>query len=127
VPPGVKTARPLTFLETCYGEPVLSVNREMIAVVVEDAWRCVEEVLFELVGTCNVKTLAIADNGVVALPRKRAGKTLEETRAECGVCLEVVDNRRQYLLVFFTLKLGLQSFAEIVARACGGSVKRGAV
>jgi len=66
------------------------VNRETIAVVVEDAQRCVEEVLFELVCTCNVKTLAIADNGVVVLPRKWAGKTLEETRAECGVCLEVV-------------------------------------
>jgi len=99
----------------------------MIAVVVEDARRCVEEVLFELVCTCNVKTLAIADNGVVVLPRKWAGTTLEETRAECGVCLEVVDNHRQYLLVFFTLKLGLQSLAEIVARACGGSVKGEAV
>ena len=102
-------------------------NREIIAVVVEDARRCVEEVLFELVCTCNAKTLAIADNGVVVLPRKWASKTLEETRAECGVCLGVVDNRRQYLLMFFTLKLGLQSLAEIVARACGGSVKGEAV
>jgi hypothetical protein len=103
------------------------VNREIVAVVVEDARRCVEEVLFELVCTCNVKALAIADNGVVALPRKWAGKTLEETRAECGVCLEVVDSRRQYLLVFFTLRIGLQNLAEIVARACGGTVKGEAV
>jgi len=99
------------------------VNREIIAVVVEDARRCVEDVLFELVCTCNVKTLAIADNGVVTLPHKWAGKALEEARAECGVCLEVVDNRRQYLLVFFTLKMGLRNLADIVARACNGAVK----
>jgi hypothetical protein len=99
------------------------VNREIITVVAEDARRCVEEVLFELVCTCNVKTLAIAHNGVVALPHKWAGKTLKEARAECGVCLEVVDSRRQYLLVFFTLKLGLRNLAEIVAKACNGAVK----
>jgi hypothetical protein len=98
------------------------VTREIVAVVVEDAQRCAEEVLFELVCTCNVKTLVIASNGVVVLPHKWAGKTLEEVRAECGVCLEVVDGRRQYLLVFFTLKMGLKNLAEIVARACGGTV-----
>lgn len=98
-------------------------SREIITVVAEDAQRCVEEVLFELVCTCNVKTLAIAHNGVVALPRKWAGKTLKEARAECGVCLEVVDSRRQYLLVFFTLKMGLRNLADIVARACNGAVK----
>ena len=98
-------------------------NREIIAVVAEDARRCVEEVLYELVCTCNVKTLAIADNGVVMLPYKWAGKTLKEARAECGVCLEVVDNHRQYLLVFFTLKMGLRNLADIVARACNGAVK----
>ena len=98
-------------------------SREIIAVVVEDARRCVEDVLFELVCTCNVKTLAIAHNGVVALPYKWAGKTLEEARAECGVCLEVVDSRRQYLLVFLTLKMGLRNLADIVARACNGAVK----
>jgi hypothetical protein len=38
-----------------------------------------------------------------------------------------VDSRRQYLLVFFTLKIGLQNLAEIVARACGGTVKGEAV
>jgi hypothetical protein len=99
------------------------VSREIITVVVEDAQRCVEEVLFELVCTCNVKTLAIAHNGVVALPRKWAGKTLEEARAEYGVCLEVVDSRRQYLLVFLTLKMGLRNLAEIVARACNGVIR----
>ena len=98
-------------------------NREIIAVVAEDAQRCVEDVLFELVCTCNVKTLAIAHNGVVALPYKWAGKTLEEARAECGVCLEVVDSRRQYLLVFLTLKMGLRNLADIVAKACNGAVK----
>jgi hypothetical protein len=99
------------------------VSREIITVVAEDAQRCVEEVLFELVCTCNIKTLAIADNGVVTLPHKWAGKTLEEARAECGVCLEVVDSRRQYLLVFFTLKMGLKNLADIVAKACNGAVK----
>ena len=59
----------------------------------------------------------------MALPRKWAGKTLEEAWAECGVCLEVVDSRRQYLLVFFTLKMGLRNLAEIVAKACNGAVK----
>lgn len=98
-------------------------NREIITVVAEDARRCVEEVLFELVCTCNVESLAIAHDGVVTLPRKWAGKTLEEARAECGVCLEVVDSRRQYLLVFFTLKMGLRNLAEIVAKACNGAVK----
>ena len=98
-------------------------SREIITVVAEDAQRCVEEVLFELVCTCNVKTLAIAHNGVVALPRKWAGKTLKEARAECGVCLEVVDSRRQYLLVFFTLKMGLKNLADIVVKACNGAVK----
>ncbi len=98
-------------------------NREIVTVVVEDAQRCVEEVLFELVCTCNVKTLAIAHNGVVALPHKWAGKTLKETRAECGICLEVMDSRRQYLLVFFTLKMGLRNLADIAAKACNGAVK----
>lgn len=96
--------------------------REIVIISVEDAQRCVEDKLFELICTCNIKTLVASHQGIITLPPKLAGKPLEEAKAECGICLEVVDGRRQYLLVFFTLKIGLRDLAEIVATACRGNV-----
>lgn len=85
---------------------------------VPNAQRCVEDVVFAIVCTCNLKTLVVARNGVVRLPPKYAGRPLEEARKECGICLEITDGEEQYLLVFLTLKLGLQNLAEIIASRC---------
>lgn len=85
---------------------------------VPNVQRCVEDVVFEIVCTCNLKTLVVASNGVVKLPPKYAGQPLEEAKKKCGICLEITDGEIQYLLIFLTLKLGLQNLAEIIAARC---------
>jgi len=85
---------------------------------VEDSKLCTEDVVFEIVCTCNLKALVIAKNGVVFAPAKYAGMTLEEIKKGCGICLEISDDERQYLLIFYTLKIGLENLVKIITDAC---------
>ncbi len=92
----------------------------MLEMLTRDAKRCVEDVVFEIVCTCNLKTLIYAEGGVVKLPPAHEGDRLESVvRRYCGaLCLAVRDSLRVYVLVFYTLKLGLENLAELIRDRC---------
>jgi hypothetical protein len=93
----------------------------MLEVFTRDAKRCVEDVVFEIVCTCNLKTLIYAEGGVVKLPPAHGGgelKAVVERYCGGGLCLSVRDNHRVYVLVFYTLKLGLENLAELIRDRC---------
>ncbi|MGC9051691.1 hypothetical protein [Pyrobaculum sp.] len=92
----------------------------MLEVFTRDAKRCVEDVVFEIVCTCNLKTLIYAEGGVVKLPPAHQGDKLEGVVGKyCGaLCLAVRDSHRIYVLVFYILKLGLENLAELIRDRC---------
>jgi len=51
-------------------------NMAMIKTV--NAQECVENVIFEIVCICNLKSLIIAEDNVVIAPRKYVGKNLDD-------------------------------------------------
>ncbi len=49
--------------------------------------------------------MVVARDGAVVVPPKYAGMSFEEVKEKvCGTCLEISDEKRQYLLAFYTLK-----------------------
>ena len=94
----------------------------MEKVEVADARRCVEDAVFELVCTCNLSELVIAENGVIRLPPKLAGRPISEYACSRD-CLVVSDGIRTYLLSFRVLgKMSLSDLARLVESICA---KRG--
>jgi len=86
---------------------------------VQNADLCVRDVVFEIVCTCNLETVVVARDGEVVVPPKYAGMSFEEVKEKvCGTCLEISDEKRQYLLAFYTLKIGLENLAQLIAEAC---------
>ncbi|AET33198.1 hypothetical protein P186_1790 [Pyrobaculum ferrireducens] len=92
----------------------------MLEVFTRDAKRCVEDVVFEIVCTCNLKTLIYAEGGVIKLPPAHGGCRIEDVveRYCGGLCLSVRDSHRVYVLVFYTLKLGLENLAKLIKDRC---------
>ncbi len=85
----------------------------MQTLFVKNAEKFMEEVVFEVVCSCNVDTLVIARNGVVQLPKKYAGRQLSQLAGEiCGTCLSIDDGEVQYLIKFYTLKTPLEKIVE---------------
>ncbi|MFN3803767.1 MAG: hypothetical protein ACK4SY_01780 [Pyrobaculum sp.] len=90
----------------------------MQRILVKDARRFMEEVVLELVCTCNIDTLIIAKSGVVELPERYASQKLDELAHRlCGTCLEVQDGEVQYLIKFYTLKTPLEKMVEFLQLA----------
>jgi len=86
---------------------------------VQNAELCVRDVVFEIVCTCNLETVVVARDGAVVVPPKYAGMSFEEVKEKvCGTCLEISDEKKQYLLAFYTLKIGLENLAQLIAEAC---------
>jgi hypothetical protein len=86
---------------------------------VQNAELCVRDVVFEIVCTCNLETVVVARDGAVVVPPKYAGMSFEEVKEKvCGTCLEISDEKRQYLLAFYTLKIGLENLVQLIAEAC---------
>jgi hypothetical protein len=97
----------------------ISGNVAMIKTV--NAQECVENVIFEIVCICNLKSLIIAEDNVVIAPSKYVGKNLGDViNEQCRErkCLLVNDGHRQYLLVFFILKMGLGNLVDLINHAC---------
>jgi hypothetical protein len=45
--------------------------------------------------------------------------SFEEVKEKvCGTCLKISDEKRQYPLAFYTLKIGLENLAQLIAEAC---------
>ena len=90
----------------------------MERIYVKDAEKFLEEVVFEVICTCNVDVLVISKNYVVELPRKYAGRRIEELAQElCGRCLYIDDGGKQYLIKFYTLKTELEIIGELLRMA----------
>ena len=83
-----------------------------------DARRCVEDAVFELVCTCNLSELVIAENGVIRLPPSLSGKSISEYTCSRD-CLVVSDGVRTYVLSFRVLsKMSLSDLAKLVESIC---------
>ncbi len=62
--------------------------------------------------------MVVARDGAVVVPPKYAGMSFEEVKEKvCGTCLEISDEKKQYLPAFYTLKIGLV-LAQLIAEAC---------
>jgi hypothetical protein len=87
---------------------------------VQNAELCVRDVVFEIVCTCNLETVVmVARDGAVVVPPKYPDMSFEEVKEKvCGTCLEISDEKRRYLLAFYTLKIGLENLAQLIAEAC---------
>lgn len=87
-------------------------------VLVRDATRCVEDAVFEIVRTCNLSEIVVAENGVIKLPPRLAGSPLSEYVCG-GDCLVVEDGSKTYVLRFRVLsKMSLSELAKLVEAAC---------
>jgi hypothetical protein len=63
--------------------------------------------------------VVVARDSAVVVPPKYAGMSFEEVKAMvCGTCLEISDEKRQYHLAFYTLKIGLENLARLIVEAC---------
>ncbi|AAL64382.1 hypothetical protein [Pyrobaculum aerophilum] len=91
-----------------------------VEINVADARRCVEDVVFELVCTCNLKTLIYAEGSIVKLPPAFTKADFKEVKERLcsGECLAISDGERTYVLVFYTLKMGLANLAQLIKEAC---------
>ena len=91
------------------------------SILVPDSRRCVEDSVFELVCTCNLESLVLWEGGVVKLPPAYAGLSVGDVVERlCGLCLEVRDVERGYILVFRTLKMGVVNLARLISELCRG-------
>lgn len=90
----------------------------MQRIFVKNARRFMEEVVFELICTCNIDILVVARSGVVELPKKYAGQKLDELDNRlCRLCLAVDHGETQYLIKFYTLKTPLEKIVELLELA----------
>lgn len=86
------------------------------------AERCADALL-GLVCACNLRALVIARGGVVALPESYRGLGLRDVLEKvCGSCLVVEGPGESYIFSFISVKMGLQSLAQLAAQMCGGAV-----
>jgi len=82
---------------------------------VENAKEFFEKVFIELVCLCNLKTLVIAEGGVVMLPAKYGGRPIGDVAAElCGPCILVDDGAVQYLAVFYKTEKPLRQVTALL-------------
>jgi hypothetical protein len=63
--------------------------------------------------------VVFARDCAVVVPPKYAGMSFVEVKEMvCGTCLEILDEKRQYFLAFYTLKIGLENLAQLIVEAC---------
>lgn len=92
---------------------------------VENAKEFLEKVFIELVCLCNLKTLVVAEGGVVKLPAKYGGRPIGDVAAElCGSCILIDDGAVQYLAVFYKTEKPLEQVAALL-REVWRAVSRG--
>lgn len=93
-------------------------HKAVESIRVKDATKFLEEVVLELICTCNVDTLVVSHGGVVKLPAKYAGVDLFQLAEEiCGRCILIDDGRRQYLIKFYTLKTPVEKIRQVLELA----------
>jgi len=84
---------------------------------VQNAELCVRDVVFEIVCMCNLETVVVARDSAVVVPLKYPGMPFEEVREKvCGTCLKISDEKRQYPLAFYTLKIRLENLAQLTLK-----------
>lgn len=92
---------------------------------VENAREFFEKVFAELVCLCNLKTLVVAERGVVKLPAKYGGRPIGDVATElCGPCILIDNGVVQYLAVFYKTEKPLGQVAALL-REVWKTVSRG--